>query len=562
MADKNKEMKLKEACSLKKHIFDEIDCTNRFPLSQSSINEEGNIRISEPGYYYLIEDIIFDIHIDMQQYLFTKPEKSERIFGNHSGIIIECDYVMLDLCGHSLSQSARFYAVQRFFNLIQFNNFPFIKNSTKPCVHLGNGVVGCPVVGPIPNVLIEEFHTPKYIVIKNGCFGLTSHTGIHGNNNSFIVVENIIAKDFEVSMITLNKAERVVIDNICIENSLNKVPFTPFFATIILAIKSFLSIDVPLSELSALTMAIGSLVNSIDGAITLNELCNLSENSDFDNSVNNYLSPCGQFGISITKKGPSVHNFADNTPSQDVSSECIFIINSVIKKLEVNVFEDISIAKDKKALNLIAGSAMRVKKIDHSLTKEIIRLLKLIPIEKRKTISQMTDDIIDNIYNPVAPNELCRGIDNMAHVSKGIVGIRLDDNIHACIINVNVSDILNIGKPLSEDEIEAAKNRFYADEIHMMDSTLFSPKSYVGNNACGILVSSGKNYTILCSCISFVISKHGYAVGLGINNKVDCAFVENVSIKDIDSINNKHDSGVIAIDEQSCNVTLNMVTYN
>ena len=62
--------------------------------------------------------------------MLSLDEKSEHLYGNHAGIIIESDNVILDLAGYSLYQTPRFYAVQR-FNLIQLNNFPFILDPKK-----------------------------------------------------------------------------------------------------------------------------------------------------------------------------------------------------------------------------------------------------------------------------------------------------------------------------------------------------------------------------------------------------------------------------------------------
>ena len=62
-------------------------------------------------------------------------------------------------------------------------------------------------------------------------------------------------------------------------------------------------------------------------------------------------------------------------------------------------------------------------------------------METRKTISGLDDQTIDLAINPDVNNplELCRGIDNMAHTSKGIIAIRLDDCVHASVVNVNIS---------------------------------------------------------------------------------------------------------------------------
>ena len=101
----------------------------------------------------------------------------------------------------------------------------------------------------------------------------------------------------------------------------------------------------------------------------------------------------------------------------------------------------------------------------------------------------------------------------------------------------------------------------YYELAHGTDATIFASGSEVNLAMEVSKLLKGKSIQIISTPILNKL-KPELIESLGINNKVDCAFVENVSIKDIDSINNKHDSSVIAIDEQSCNVTLNMVTYN
>ena len=43
--------------------------------------------------------------------------------------------------------------------------------------------------------------------IKNGTLGKSSHHGIHGNNMSNILIENLLIEDFEVAGIALNGGE-------------------------------------------------------------------------------------------------------------------------------------------------------------------------------------------------------------------------------------------------------------------------------------------------------------------------------------------------------------------
>ena len=85
MTQYNKDMKLDEACLLKNHIYSTIQCHldyyGKKPLSQNSIGEEGTITISEPGYYYLIENTRLTHDENIKYYKFKgkiiKKEQNE-----------------------------------------------------------------------------------------------------------------------------------------------------------------------------------------------------------------------------------------------------------------------------------------------------------------------------------------------------------------------------------------------------------------------------------------------------------------------------------------------------
>ena len=538
----------------------------RYAISQANI-VNGVYKITRPGYYYLTEDIAFDIPGgDINKYMLSLDKKSEHLYGNHAGIIIESDNVILDLAGYSIYQTPRFYAVQRFFNLIQLNNFPFILDPKRPCTETSSGR-RCPVVGPIPHVRIPYFREPQFVIIKNGALGLTSHSGIHGNNNKYIVIDDIQFTDYEVSAITLNNLDNSIIDNIVVHRSLQKVPFNPFWVTVTLAFKTFLKAGVAEEEMLLLRNAIEQMLLKIKVAYTLDDLLIVAREGiqEFSNEDHKWLSPCGQYGISVTKKGPSIHDFSSGLNNEgDKNSRVLYIQNVAIKDMTVNVFEDISIAKNGKPIQLIAGSVVRTATMDNDYTRLIMNILKTIPITERTAISGLTDEMIDNILSPslAKPLELCRGIDNMAHVSKGLVGIRLDSCEHAYLNNVRIHNLRNIGAALTEAEINAARTRYYSPSIIMMNSGLISSNAFVGFNSCAFIASSGQQFHLINSSACDIVSTNGMGIAVSLNNKLMGALICGLQINNISSNSKVNDSTTLLIDKECSGVRVEGVFYN
>ena len=138
---------------------------------------EGTYRILESGTYIIMEDIVFDFnsgtgneigawlpHND-QANLYPGAEdnhwRDPYFMGFFAGITVECDNVVIDLNGKTLSQSIEFYYQQRWFSLIELSSQPFLASQ-------GPGFFG---PSPVFSTNVEIF---------NGRLGLTAHHGIHG----------------------------------------------------------------------------------------------------------------------------------------------------------------------------------------------------------------------------------------------------------------------------------------------------------------------------------------------------------------------------------------------
>ena len=74
-----------------------------------------------------------------------------------------------------------------------------------------------------------DVHYASDVVIKNGLLGLTSHHGIHGNNNKNIVLRDLIIRDFEVAGVALNGFDSVTVHDIEIGPNFQAVPLTSMY---------------------------------------------------------------------------------------------------------------------------------------------------------------------------------------------------------------------------------------------------------------------------------------------------------------------------------------------
>ena len=209
-----------------------------YELYQSDF-EEGTYRITTPGTYVIMEDIVFDFNApdgwkdggldgyNGKDHWFPKEEHNVEekypgaydlynpyFMGFYAGIAVECTSskgVILDLNGHTLSQSKGFYYQQTFFAIIALSGQAFLPGQ-------GPGFFGA------SPTMAEN------VVIKNGKLGLTSHHGIQGNLNKNILIENLDISDFQTHGIQLNGFKDIEIKNVEIHHNHFQHKLSPFYA--------------------------------------------------------------------------------------------------------------------------------------------------------------------------------------------------------------------------------------------------------------------------------------------------------------------------------------------
>ena len=175
-------------------LYREYYHSGKVVLCRNDDFANGTLRIREPGLYVITEDIIFNPNEEM-----LKTEEYENgayNMGFFAAIAIETKGVIIDLQGNTIRQSFSHYFRQRFFNIIQLGSTPFI-----------------PGQGPGP-VKTDSFEAAVGCLILNGTLGLSSHGGIHGNNNEDIFIQNMKIVDFETTGIQLNGVHNAFIEDV------------------------------------------------------------------------------------------------------------------------------------------------------------------------------------------------------------------------------------------------------------------------------------------------------------------------------------------------------------
>jgi hypothetical protein len=164
--------------------------------------DHGTYRITKSGTYKLTGNIMFGPNVHNKG-MPTLEQRSND--GHYSGrayglgffaaITIETSNVVLDFDGFTIEQSVVHQRQQRFYAHIELSSTPFPNKA-----------------GP------ADFGLPEpachNIIIRNGTLGRSAHHGIHGNQCTIVVLENLIITGQEVAAISINGSHNVLIRHI------------------------------------------------------------------------------------------------------------------------------------------------------------------------------------------------------------------------------------------------------------------------------------------------------------------------------------------------------------
>jgi hypothetical protein len=544
-------------CSLKNSDIYKNILKNRLPRIALSMSDfkYGTYLIERSGYYYLTEDIVF---IPNKYYrskggrdFLPTPEQrkgkyshSSFILGFYSAININTSNVIIDLNGYSISQHKLYCLQQRFFQVIQLNNSPFIFGQ-----------------GPSGTFAKDGFIKTENIVIKNGTIGLTSHYCIHGNDNKNVLIENLTCKHFESGGIALNNVDNLVMSNVKIKN--NRLD-TPVLATysILRSLKIIFN-QCPEDLLGNVNFNFGSASYMFKKLLKLENriysnyiksryktILNKDKNDNLEKEIRNFFynqkglsDGSSLVGCQITPKGVAINAFEKQThPCCPFSSTNTNDKNNKEERKSSNiVFNNVSIknliAEPKEIIqmenngNPVIGcfgdrvDILNIMNTDNTYKKSIINdclccIARISDIVERNenlniitTIKipewmiQWADSSNESIfnYNRGENISLVYGQDIMGHFNKGCLGLRIGGTNNIEMNNLNIKNVYNIGKDTLYNKTFKEIENKKIEKTNVEDET---GNVYSGILSIGMIVSNCKNIKGRNIYINNIKSKH------------------------------------------------------
>ena len=459
-------------------------------------------------------------------------------YGYFAAIIIESSNVVLDFKGHRLKQSEDYRFKQRFFSLIELANSPFIPNQGLPRED-------------------SPFISANNVIIQNGTLGASSHHGIHGNNNSNIMIMNMKIKDFEVGGISLNNVKNLKIVKCKIGPNSDKVYVNAKFSAAQQLFNQTLFLkgkQVPLSLLYTKDMMV-KILRSIHEK-KIKDIDTLFKNPKKTIDGNSY-------GILIHKKGIAIGAHGEDT-EYDKLSKNIFMKDVKIYSIKSDVDEKIGLKFEDKVMRDIAGQHIDLVEV---VNNGIVDYLTKAQIETSSLFEDMKSTLhvdekclkwyregadvkkITSIFKD-RDVKLVRGGDSMMHVNKGSFGLRIDGCANVRTKNIKICHIINEGDCIPEVEVKRLEEIFKV-ETDMLDANLEGTTKYTGCNSFGIIISNSNCVRICCS-VGSIKSTYGYSRGIVIQNGS-----KNVKVKS--TIKNSNIGVMIG---SSCKQITKKINYN
>jgi len=528
--------------------------------------------IDKPGIYTLTEDIKINFYPKPYD-IFNVETTGDDFFGFPAAIKIVAKHVILDLSGHTLYQSPQDFCVQRFFALIQLNNSPF------PLNH-----------GPIPESK-STLTAASYCMIINGELGLTAHQAVLGNDNSHLVFQDLVVKDFEVTGFTLNNVETAYFQNVTIARSIGvqrALPVSPYFSGLIF---NYRLLKLTYLKFFLSTVEAQSVINTnnhIRANLTpfLNVIYSYSSLSCIYDQLkhvaykcypylvflfnDSQLSPCGMHGIKITGPNPSIskyHNSLDEDTEKRFSKH-IYIYDSSINQIKGKVGEQLLVTKCSKIVHIGAGLKLGASLLSSKVICDLLKTMALLTLNPnvkgfiRTTVDSEVVNFVISGKNPTGHMGFTRSHDIMGHLNKGVHGIRFGSSCHVELSGVDITNIVNEGTALDPATVDCLRKKYTFGEVEFAPSSFLTPINYTGTYAIGAIFSGCEICDISDVNIYDITAPYGASVGLGINNVCENFSVANTNIYDLVSNTNSFDSATFVVDVKSKNVTTNNLVLN
>jgi hypothetical protein len=469
---------------------------------------------------------------------------------------VQADDVTIYLNDFSIAQCKEHALMQRFFAVIELASAPFDDN-----------------IGP------HDFVSSTFTPAKNfklagpGVVGLSSHHGIHGNENENIKILDVTFKNFEVGAVSLNNVKGLKIKDCNIPNNRQDVPILGSFS-------AALQIRPYLKQLKAsnprYSMVLGGVVKSVEDvyATLVNHIANVykdvmetgfideathpDEYSLYNNPKRVVDGPCYVF--LVHGKGPAVGGFGEmQAEDESALSNNVTIVDNHAQNIKCFTNEVLATVVDGAVQNDARGAIMQFY---NALDEVYIGLDEAsgqytytgnanldaqIMIGKALNQGLLGDNILQTNVNSVglplidwaegtnprfAPDFRCNG-DSMHHVIKGSVMIRVEDCQGFMIKGNTIDDVEIQSKGPVDLCVDFHKGASFADGSDRMLADLrgisvAAVSGYddgvlrSGNDASMIRRNTITNFRSQSANLIAGIDIQGFSEGVGIaNNYVD-----------------------------------------
>lgn len=492
------------------------------------------IIIEKPGYYTLSDNVEIEFDPPYPSYEQIQELPSLR-YGHFAGIIIVGENITIDLKGFMIKMSSKYALEQRFFSIFELTNSPFPFQDGLPL-----------------SITKEQWKASKNVTIKNGNIGRSSHTGIHGNNNTTIHLYSLNILDFEVGGIMMNGAMDLNIHCCNIGPNFQTLWVNAKLSAAQQLLHFFENVIPQKTPPSQNVLNLQKKVHQAVHATSLNDVPSTFRNDRL-------VSDGTVYGISLHKSGVAIGGHSlpnqNNTNNNNISKSCV-LKNIIIHDLKGDVDEKTAYVtnENEKLLRDVAG---QIIDLEHLIkTREIDPLVK-VQMESAQWLNEYPN--VKTTF--FAPNEIIEwclndgndidtlhdlmktflkpkmGRDIMIHVNKGVIGLRLDSLKCVNLQNIKLHSIQNIASHTIE-------NTDYLISA-MVEDTL---KEYTGNDTLAISCSNVNHGKFEKINIENVLSKAGTVYGILIMNGSKHIRSQNNTI----NLSDKNDKNCCILIQDSC----------
>ena len=501
-----------------------------YPLYQTDF-AHGTYIIDKPGTYKLMENIIFAPN---PQHDF-RPVKGDKYYdsrhyhlGFFAAIAIDSDDIIIDLNHKILQCSKEFQFSQRFYANIETNSAPFIKMQ-------GPGNFGTGI------------KLPKYIWIRNGTLGRSSHHGLHGNGNSKIIVENVVSQDHEFIGFALNAKSDVYFKNCKALNNAKEMPVNALWSAALFLQQWVSKLIDKYPQLQASYDRLNNLISRVKRELfkywklISKDLRSLFANPQANPELPSLVDGNG-YGFLVHPAGLAVHDF-DHSIEVKHRTKNVFFKDCQVYELHCRPDEVIGISqKDGTGVqNDTAGAIFKIETVTdhhgHYQANPVADMqLALASLGVHISKINITPEIIEWANSYPAKNlqesvlskynyKYVCALDSMAHNAKGVVGIRLDA-VNDCLIeNCDINNIVNAGCLGCDDK----------SGNYLIDAPKQTRPGYNAINCYGIHLSCCSNVSIYRTNIRNIKSYNGQAAGIKTINDSNSIYYQQGKINGINA---------------------------